>query len=118
MNKEWINKIIFRDENERNTLVTWCENIGYSRYEEFYDFASKYIIGDVDYDIIKSIAKYDFCLSDMVHSMLKFFELRIRSYIENMYGYLKITKENYLYVIAEECCLRKWTTKNITIKVA
>ena len=81
MNKEWLEKINMTLE-ERANLERWCENIGYKRYESICNsIIEKTKRKSVNYSVLQVIAKYDFCLSDFLHSMLKFIELRFRSYL-------------------------------------
>ena len=100
MNKEWLKKVI-KTQKESAYLQTWCENIGYDRYEKIYTIIKDYTGNDrINYAILKAVAKYDFCLSDMLHSMIKFIELRFRAFLTNEYGCITITKDYYLYEIS------------------
>lgn len=102
MNKEWLKKVNMTLQ-ERGNLEMWCESIGYNRYEIIYTFiANTTNKEDVDYSLLKAIAKYDFCMSDFLHSMLKFIELRFRSYLDNNYGELLITRQEFLYQISNK----------------
>ena len=102
MNKEWLEKINMTLE-ERANLESWCENIGYKRYESICNsIIEKTKCKSVNYSVLKVIAKYDFCLSDFLHSMLKFIELRFRSYLDNNYGELLITRQEFLYQISNK----------------
>lgn len=92
MNKEWLGKINMTLE-EREYLERWCENIGYKRYESICNsIIEKTKSKSLHYSELKVIAKYDFCLSDFLHSMLKFIELRFRLYLDNNYGELLIER--------------------------
>ena len=102
MNKEWLEKINMTLE-ERANLEMWCENIGYKRYESICNsIIEKTKRKSVNYSVLQVIAKYDFCLSDFLHSMLKFIELRFRSYLDNNYGELLITRQEFLYQISNK----------------
>lgn len=98
---KWIDKIL-KDDEESKILEMWCENIGYDRYKKIYEEVSK-MLDEVyiEYEIIKSIAKYDFCLSDFLYSMLKFIELRFRAFLINHCGNVELTKKHYLYEISD-----------------
>lgn len=102
MSKEWLEKINMTLK-ERENLQMWCENIGYERYEKIYELvASVKQIDCVNYEELRAIAKYDFSLSDILHSMMKLVELRFRSYLINRYGPIKLTKTGYIHEITRE----------------
>ena len=102
MSKEWLKKIKMTLE-ERENLQMWCENIGYERYEKIYDLVASVKQNDcVNYEELRAIAKYDFSLSDILHSMMKLVELRFRSYLINRYGPIKLTKTGYIHEITRE----------------
>ena len=102
MSKEWLKKIKMTLE-ERENLQMWCENIGYERYEKIYDLVACVKQNDcVNYEELRAIAKYDFSLSDILHSMMKLVELRFRSYLINRYGPIKLTKTGYIHEITRE----------------
>lgn len=98
---KWLNEIVFCNESDKKNLISWCEFIGYSRYYDLYNLIKKYKTGVISYELLSEVAKYDFHLSDQLHSMLKFFELRIRAFICNKYGTTVLTRENYLYEFAD-----------------
>ena len=56
----------------------------------------------MNYKELRAIAKYDFSLSDILHSMMKLVELRFRSYLINHYGHVKLTKIGYIHEITSE----------------
>ena len=102
MSKEWLKKVDMSVE-ERADLQMWCENIGYERYEKIYNLVCRVIEKDfVNYKELRAIAKYDFSLSDILHSMMKLVELRFRSYLINHYGHIKLTKTGYIHEITSE----------------
>jgi hypothetical protein len=102
MNKEWLKKVNMSIE-ESDDLQMWCENIGYERYEKIYNLVYRVIGEDfVNYKELRAIAKYDFSLSDILHSMMKLVELRFRSYLINHYGHVKLTKTGYIHEITSE----------------
>lgn len=108
MNKEWLKKVNMSIE-ESDDLQMWCENIGYERYEKIYNLVYRVIGEDfVNYKELRAIAKYDFSLSDILHSMMKLVELRFRSYLINHY----ITIEVIVQSLGKD---RRTITRNIGV---
>lgn len=80
MSKEWL-KTVNMTVEESADLEMWCEYIGYERYEKIYNLVYRANdSGCVNYKELRAIAKYDFSLSDILHSMMKLVDLRFRSY--------------------------------------
>lgn len=101
MNREWIENVIKTDDQEKELLL-WCDSIGYNRYERLYDLISCVLENKVvPFELLRDIARYDFHLSDMIHSMIKFVELRIRAFLINEYGEIRVNREEYLYQISD-----------------
>lgn len=98
---EWMNDIVFQNEEDKKELIFWGNTIGYQRYYDLYYLIKEYKQDAISYELLKEVAQYDFHLSDQLHSMLKFFELRIRAFLCNKYGQVALTKEKYLYEIAD-----------------
>lgn len=102
MSKEWLKKVNM-SKKESADLQMWCEYIGYERYEKIYNLVYRANEGNfVNYKELRAIAKYDFSLSDILHSMMKLVELRFRSYLINHYGDIKLTKMGYIHEITRE----------------
>lgn len=97
----WLEKIVCTND-EKQELKEWCEYIGYSSYEKLYYLISKYTKNkQIEFSCLKSVAKYDFHLSEVYYSMIKLIELRFRSFLINNYGKTNISKSEYLYQISE-----------------
>lgn len=102
MSKEWL-KTVNMSVEESADLEMWCEYIGYERYEKIYNLVYRANdSGCVNYKELRAIAKYDFSLSDILHSMMKLVELRFRSYLINRYGHIELTKIGYIHEITRE----------------
>lgn len=100
MNNDWINIIKYSNIQEKDELNQWCKYIGYDRYFSIY----KLLIDkceEVSFEILKAVAKYEFNLSDYLHSVIKFVELRFRAFLVNQYDF-EITKHNYITKISAE----------------
>lgn len=101
MNKDWLNSIYFKNSSEKKQLEQWCENIGYERYEQIFSIVGSNSSKKVEFSILMAVAKYNFVLSDMLYSMIKFVELRFRGFLINEYGDLTLTRKEYLYQLSE-----------------
>lgn len=95
-------KMLIIDENESEELRKWCNYIGFERYDSIVNLIRKYEKENISYKTLRDIARYDFNLSDLLHSMLKFFELRIRAFICNKYGDVKLSKSKFMYEISDK----------------
>ena len=100
MDKSWMQKITMSEE-QRKDLEHWCERIGYRRYEQIYKMISNCSPQCLNYETMSAIARYDFDISDFLHSTIKFVELNFRSFLSNRFGDTPITKKEYLYEISE-----------------
>lgn len=99
MNKEWLDEIKYCDFKEKEELEQWCKFIGYDRYFSIYNLLSKKINEKLSFNTLKAVAKYEFNLSDYLHSIIKFLELRFRAFLLNQYDF-EITKHNYITQIS------------------
>jgi len=99
MNTEWFNSVEMNDA-QKTDLYNWCEHIGFERYEKIYKLIHEHVSGKVSYSMLSALARYDFNLSDFVHSMIKFIELRFRAFLINKYGDIIVSKNEYLYQIS------------------
>ena len=100
MKNEWIEKISMT-QAQRRELEEWCACIGYQRYEELFELILKHAPESLNYETLNALARYDFNISDILHSTIKFVELRFRAFLINRFGDTQITKKEYLYQISE-----------------
>lgn len=100
MNDKWLDEIKYCDFNEKDELKRWCDYIGYDRYYSIYKLLDDKC-EEVSFKLLKAVAKYEFNLSDYLHSVIKFVELRFRAFLVNQYDF-EITKHNYITKISAE----------------
>lgn len=97
MEKDWINDIDMSRE-EKNELEGWCDFISYDFYEKIYKLTKRqYLNEKVSFDVLKAYACYNFEMSDILYSAIKYVEYGLRAKIINNCENSEITKQNYLY---------------------
>lgn len=100
MDKEWLDNIQYFEVEEKTELEQWCAYIGYHKYKDIYNLLSNISSETITFKTLKAVAKYEFNLSDFLHSAIKFVELRFRAFLLNQYDF-EITKHNYITQISK-----------------
>lgn len=99
MSRKWLDNLQYFATEEKTELEQWCTYIGYHKYKAIYNLLSNISSETITFKTLKAVAKYEFNLSDFLHSVIKFVELRFRAFLLNKYDF-EITKHNYITEIS------------------